>query len=440
MAATGGPLAFSAPAKAVAFVLFVAAIAGATYALSGYLGVDATGRTVDVQAPRTLLNASAGHTVTFPVTVQNRGDAPVEFTLVASGLAESRAGPATAPPEGSVTLFLPVEVPAGTSEGTHALDVRIESGAGEALRTREGFLRVRVLPQGPGFADGDTAQVVYTGRIADTGRVFNTNDPLLANGEFARTDTFRASPGLLPVESRPRPSVVEGFYEGVQGMQPGESRTFTFPPEKGYGNATTEESVERDERLQRRFTLNKSVDFVTRDAFDDYVENTTGQGRAADYGEGDLFHFEQGANRWPYEIVSINATEVGYRIAAKEGERFTLYPFWPNASVVEVANEANVVFVTTPTTAQGETFTMKQYWPNMTALKEVTDEEIVVRHSPPVGFTYRMPVQFSQPRQGTVSAVTDTDIVSVFPSSHPLAGKALTFDVYVAELVKGDSG
>lgn len=64
---------------------------------------------------------------------------------------------------------------------------------------------------------GDSVKVRYTGRLAD-GTVFD------------------ASPDDRPLQFiLGRGEVVAGFDEGVTGMYTGECKTFTFPPEKGYG-------------------------------------------------------------------------------------------------------------------------------------------------------------------------------------------------------------
>ncbi len=64
---------------------------------------------------------------------------------------------------------------------------------------------------------GDTVKVHYTGKLED-GTVFDTSkerDPI----------TFTLGSG----------NVIPGFDQGVQGMQPGESKTLTIPPGDGYG-------------------------------------------------------------------------------------------------------------------------------------------------------------------------------------------------------------
>ena len=65
----------------------------------------------------------------------------------------------------------------------------------------------------PGVVQADsTVRVAYEGRLAD-GRVFDSNP--------GATFSLR---GVIP-----------GFRDGMIGMAPGETRTFTIPPDQAYG-------------------------------------------------------------------------------------------------------------------------------------------------------------------------------------------------------------
>lgn len=78
---------------------------------------------------------------------------------------------------------------------------------------------------------GDSVKVRYTGRLSD-GTVFD------------------ASPEDRPLQFiLGRGEVIAGFDEGVTGMYTGESKTFTFPPEKGYGQHDPQymEEIERSQ-------------------------------------------------------------------------------------------------------------------------------------------------------------------------------------------------
>ena len=427
-------MALSAPVKAAALLLFLAALAGATYGVEQVVGSTVESQLLTATAPRSELNATAGHTVTYVVAVANRDTAAREVVLRVSGAAQGESVPTTVLGNASAGIFVPVAVPATALPGEHALKLSLESG-GRVLRETDSLLTLRVLPPGVGFAPGDTASAIYVGRLSATGRVFNTNDQAIVGVPFPKTDSYRFSQQELRVQSLPQPSVIEGLYQGMLGMQAGESRTISFPSELGYGNATEEERSPRDETIPRVLTVTNEAQRVPRATFDAYI-NESRQGDPAAFEVGDIFRLEQNGNAWPYAVANISATSVEYRLAAKVGEAYTVYPFWTNASVVSAIDDKQVSFETRPTTQVGETFTYRAHWPKMSALLSETETGFVVRHSPPVGFSYTKVTQLGQPREYTVAAVDETTIVEASPSTNPLAGKALTFDITVLSLTR----
>lgn len=69
----------------------------------------------------------------------------------------------------------------------------------------------------PGAKQGDTVHVYYT-------------------VSFPGTEPFESNMNGTPLEFTIGDGrVIKGFEEGMLGMMPGETRTFTVPPEKGYG-------------------------------------------------------------------------------------------------------------------------------------------------------------------------------------------------------------
>jgi len=79
--------------------------------------------------------------------------------------------------------------------------------------------------------DGDTVKVHYTGKL-ESGEVFDSSmnrNPL----EFVIGDG----------------NVIQGFEKGVSGMEVGESKTITIPPEEAYG-MRHEEFVVKVERSE----------------------------------------------------------------------------------------------------------------------------------------------------------------------------------------------
>ena len=431
----------SAPVKVLAFVVFLAALAGATYGVQQYMGTSVEDHPVGVQAARSLLNATPGHTVTYAVTLHNRVDAARDLVAVAAGEGiEARASAVSLPAHGNATVFLSVEVPQGLAPGDHRLALRVEDANGTRLRERPDALTLRILAGGPApFAQGDVGQVVYTGRLAESGRVFNTNDPLLQHLGFPKTETYQFSRGgALPVETLPQPSVVPGFYENVLGMLPGESRTFTFGPEKGYGANATEERVPRVETLKRRETLDLPTASLSHGDFAEYLR-TTNQGVPADFEVGDVVVNQRGTETLRYAIVNKTDEGVDLRLKVEVGERYTIYDFWRNGSLVEAVTETAATFYTTPTTEENATFTFLTHWPEMSRVARLTDDEIVVRHDPSAGLKYSQPTQFQGPRQYEVVSLTDDEVVVSSPNPNPLAGRSLTFDVLMLSYAKQDA-
>lgn len=426
-------MALSAPLKAAALVLFLAALAGATYGVGEVVGSTVESQLVTLTPAHAERNASAGFAVTYLFGVGNRDTAARDVLVRVEGVASGESAVVTVLGNATAGAFVTLDVPAGTPPGEYALAVSVVGEDGRVLRERPGMLTLNVLAPGLGFASGDTASAHYLGRLSATGRVFNTNDPAAIEVPFPRTDSYRFSQGELRIQTLPRPTIVEGLYQGMLGMQPGESRTITFGPELGYGPATQEERFPRVETLERDLTVPNEVQRVARATFDTYVEDS-GQGRASEFGVGDTFTLEQNGNRWPYRIVDLSESVVAYRLAAQVGATFTIFPFWPDASVVTAIDDESVTFRTTPTTEVGGSLTMKAHWPQMTTLDAVNDTAIVVRHSPPAGYTYTTVSSMGQPREATITKVDDEVILAASPSSNPLAGKDLTFDVTLLAL------
>ena len=425
--------------KGAALVVFLGVLGGATYGVQTFMGGEPSVASfaMQVESPRAALNATPGHAVTYPVVVHNRGDVAQVVKVQAAGDGVTGAtGAVTVPAASNATLFLTVQVPEDAATGEQAIRLSVLDASGKVLRERAQTVTLRVLGEATGFGPGDKADVRYTGRLAGSGKVFDTNDPFVNVLRLPATEAFRPHGSApLPVE-HDRPGVIEGFFEGLLGMQPGESRTVTFPAEKGYGPATTPQDVDRDEALERVYALELTTDVVGRDVFDDYVKETN-QGAGSDFEAGEVFRFEQGPNRWPYRIASIDAEKVEYRLAVEVGEAYTLYPFWEGASRVAEVNETHARFVTTPALEVGAPFTMRAYWPDMSAIASMNETSIVVRHSPPVGFKFSQPAtQFSQAREAIVQEVGEETLVVGIKSDNPLAGEALTFDVELLSLTR----
>ncbi|MFP4632913.1 MAG: peptidylprolyl isomerase [Halobacteriales archaeon] len=90
--------------------------------------------------------------------------------------------------------------------------------------------------------DGDTVRVHYVGRYEDGG-VFDTSREDVARDNDLYDERREYEPLEFTVGGG---EVVEGFDEGVVGMEEGETREVTVPPEKGYGEVDDEQLVDYD--------------------------------------------------------------------------------------------------------------------------------------------------------------------------------------------------
>jgi FKBP-type peptidyl-prolyl cis-trans isomerase SlyD len=80
--------------------------------------------------------------------------------------------------------------------------------------------------------EGDFVKVRYTGRIKETGVVFDTTSEEVAKKEgiYDEKVTFKSQPIVIGAGH-----VLKGLDEALVGAEVGEEKTVEIPPEKGYG-------------------------------------------------------------------------------------------------------------------------------------------------------------------------------------------------------------
>jgi peptidyl-prolyl cis-trans isomerase B (cyclophilin B) len=118
---------------------------------------------------------------------------------------------------------------------------------------------------------GDTVKVEYVGRY-DDGDVFDSSrEEVAVEAEIAHPNR-EYEPLEFEVGAG---EVVQGFDEGVVGMEEGEDKEITVPPEKGYGERS-EENVVEYEREEFRESLGEEPEvgmhIHTEEAHGDIVE------------------------------------------------------------------------------------------------------------------------------------------------------------------------
>lgn len=417
--------------RALAFLVFAALLGGSVWAAYEYLAVegasiDPLGETYDV---------GAGTAFTVPWTVTNTGSAPAHFFVAFEddgGLGVGRVAPVEIDVEGfgKVAGWSTFAVRGDAPAGDHRVALAVAGVAGERLAGVP--LDVTVLPAGEGLGAGDTAQVRYVGRYPE-GPVFDTNVEAIAFGPWPKAQDFRPHPTWepFPVTLGPDTRVVAGFAQGLEGMRVGQSRTVVVPPELGYGNATREDVIPRTVEIERNRTVDVRDLQIQRPQWESHIRST-GQGDPATFGPGSTFEIYDELNTYRARVVEITPTVVTYRFALQEGDRFTLFPFWPDASEVVSVNDTSTVIRTTPTTEPGERFTYFRPWANVTTLDRVEDDLLVLRHEVEPGYTYMAsPDGVAPPTELRVARVTDDEIVVAIPNPAPLAGRTLVFDITV---------
>ena len=86
--------------------------------------------------------------------------------------------------------------------------------------TKAGGLKVTYVAPSVGAKDVDTVSILYAGRLAD-GTEFDSS----------------AKHGNEPIELvLGKHMVIQGWEDGLQGMQVGEKRQFVIPPDLAYGS------------------------------------------------------------------------------------------------------------------------------------------------------------------------------------------------------------
>lgn len=80
--------------------------------------------------------------------------------------------------------------------------------------------------------NGDFVRINYTGKIKDSGEVFDTTIEKVAKESNIYEDklTFKAAPMVIGAGH-----AIKGLDESLQGMEVGEKKVFDLPPEKAYG-------------------------------------------------------------------------------------------------------------------------------------------------------------------------------------------------------------
>jgi FKBP-type peptidyl-prolyl cis-trans isomerase FkpA len=155
--------------------------------------------------------------------------AVIIIVLIAVWLVKAPASPV----EPKVTT-VPVTTPTNPSTKITTPDATPSNASGQATTTTFttnkpissktiNNMKIDIIKEGtgPAITNGQTAVMLYTGKLTD-GSVFDSTDKH-GNQPFS----FALGSGM----------VIKGWDQGILGMKVGEQRTLTIPPELGYGAA-----------------------------------------------------------------------------------------------------------------------------------------------------------------------------------------------------------
>jgi peptidylprolyl isomerase len=90
-----------------------------------------------------------------------------------------------------------------------------------------------VVGSGTPAAVGDDITVNYIGVACSTGKIFDSS-------------WSRGQPATFPLEEG---GLIEGWVQGIPGMQPGGQRLLVIPPSLGYGSTGSGSGIAPDETL-----------------------------------------------------------------------------------------------------------------------------------------------------------------------------------------------
>lgn len=237
-----------------------------------------------------------------------------------------------------------------------------------------------LFKENPIISEGDCADVNYIGRYASNNTVFDSSYNNTENTTggiplniFASFDQNETSP-----KSGYSAGMIQGFMEGLIGMQEGQTKTIgPIPPEKAYGvNKFTVGSIFTTQYLA--FGINQTVE-VTKYTSENLSVKWI---QMEDFGPFTMPQF------YIKNLNSMNESEM------------VVYPppysIWENSTVIENITDTHVIVKTTPTksTNLSDTIEEVQYgdkqmliFPNET-IATWNDTSITVECSPMVGKNY----------------------------------------------------
>ncbi len=226
------------------------------------------------------------------------------------------------------------------------------------------------------------------------------------------TLTFRERERGNPYNFTVGQGVIEGWSENVESMKEGETKIFTIPPRKAYGQASEDLIFEVDKR--ESITLYEDMDRS------DFV-NTYEVEPSANMIVQDKFW------GWNQTVTSVEGDKVHLRNQPDLGEEYNAYnkpksgKVW-SSEVISIDSNAN----------QGEGKIVIENHPKKGAL---VDASHLTRHDERFGNVSSIKSNLGQ-GSSTVGIVVETDDGIVIDFNEEVAGKHLTFKIEVLNINK----
>jgi FKBP-type peptidyl-prolyl cis-trans isomerase 2 len=195
-----------------------------------------------------------------------------------------------------------------------------------------------------GLQIGDCADVNYIGRFQSNNSIFDTSYKDIAEDEGIYNELRPYEPLNIFVNpnlnltvpegySNYTYSMIQGFLEGLVGMEKGETKIVTIPADKGYG--IWNESLAKDYGLSP-YPVSSVMDFewdFERSLFQQYFPDTNiSINNSFDWGEQMIGI----ADTITATITKVNDTNVTYLLDPKNGTSFTMPLFeWDVTIIIE---------------------------------------------------------------------------------------------------------
>jgi hypothetical protein len=331
-----------------------------------------------------------GDNITFGVLVKNHMDSTYNATLSFGSLPKGFTGEFFDPimmikknrDNGTLgRLYIGEEADLGDFK------VKIKSSFMEKTSVKKAK-RLKITVVAPGDGDvrsSDIVDVNYIGFLSN-GEIFDTSvGDLGRNNNFKKADQWQGhgdtyQPLTTSIDTQ---SVVDGFNEGIKGLEIGQSRTIFVPPEKGYANY-----------INLTIPKTEKVPMILRMEWNEFV-NTYGETPAENIIVKDKYW------NWSVQVIDLEGINVTAMINPQSLLNDTVHPYGWDSKIVSIDSMAN----------GGE-------------------GEIVVKHTVPSGVnvTYRG-------KSGEILEETDTGIkIRYNDSTSPLSEVDMWFQITLVKI------